>query len=122
MSNTAANLIALLFLARDLTHRAHLKTTSYAQHVALNEFYDAIVGFADTFAETYQGMKGIIANIPLADATGTGDIVAVLKQQVEWIETNRSDFASNQERPLQNIIDEICGQYYSTLYKLENLK
>ena len=52
----------------------------------------------------------------------TGDIVAVLKQQVEWIETNRSDFASNQERPLQNIIDEICGQYYSTLYKLENLK
>ena len=69
MNNTAANLIALLFLARDLTHRAHLKTNSYAQHVALNEFYDAIVGFADTFAETYQGMKGIIANIPLADAT-----------------------------------------------------
>lgn len=121
MNNTAANLIALLFLARDLTHREHLKTTSYAKHIALNEFYDSIVDLADTFAETYQGMKGIIANIPLADATGTGDIIAVLQQQVEWIEANRSDFSSNQEKPLQNIIDEICGQYYQTLYKLKNL-
>lgn len=122
MNNTAANLVALLFLARDLAHRAHLKTNSYAQHIALNEFYDAIVDLADTFAETYQGMKGIIANIPLADDTGTGDIIEVLKQQVQWIEENRSTFPSNQERPLQNIIDEICGQYYQTLYKLDNLK
>ncbi len=54
-------LIALLFFARDVTHREHLKTTSYAQHVALNEFYEAIVGNADSIAEAYQGRNGIMA-------------------------------------------------------------
>ena len=120
--NNAANLISLLFLARDITHREHLKTRSYAQHMALGDFYDAIIGLADTFAETYQGMFGIIDNIPLADNMSGPSIDVVLETQVQWIETNRDAFNSPKEKPLQNIIDEICGLYYTTIYKLENLK
>ena len=30
--------IGMLFLARDVTHSAHLNTRSYAKHVALNGF------------------------------------------------------------------------------------
>lgn len=119
--NNAANLISLLFLARDITHREHLKTKSYAQHVALNEFYDAIVGLADTFAETYQGMYGIIDNIPLADNQTGPSIDVILETQATWIENNRDSFNSKKDRPLQNILDEVLGQYYQTIYKLRNL-
>ena len=50
--NEAENLVSLMFLSREQAHRAHLKTKSYAQHVALGDFYDAVIGFADTFADT----------------------------------------------------------------------
>ena len=44
-------LISLLFLARDLAHREHLRTDSFAQHMALGEFYDEIIDNADAIAE-----------------------------------------------------------------------
>ena len=52
-----------LFLARDVTHSAHLNTRSYAKHVALNEFYDGIIDLADKFAEAYQGRHGLIGRL-----------------------------------------------------------
>ena len=54
-----------LFLARDVTHSAHLNTRSYAKHVALNEFYDGIIDLADKFAEAYQGRHGLIQGAEL---------------------------------------------------------
>lgn len=119
----AADLIAILFLARELTHREHLKVQgkgSYAKHVALNEFYEGVVDFADKFAEVYQGKFGIIKDIPLAENEFAGDIIEVLRSQVEWIDRVRDEITDY--RPLQNIIDEICGFYYSKLYKLEHLE
>jgi DNA-binding ferritin-like protein len=56
-------LVAELLNASVLTHKLHLKvsgTGSYAQHIALNEFYDAIKDGADSLAEQYQGHKMII--------------------------------------------------------------
>ena len=47
------HLISLLFLARDLAHREHLRTKSFAQHMALNTFYNEIVENADAIAEAY---------------------------------------------------------------------
>jgi hypothetical protein len=47
----AAELIARCFAARTAAHIAHLQTTSYAQHVALDEFYNAIVGLANMVDE-----------------------------------------------------------------------
>ena len=35
--------ISLLFLARDVAHREHLRTRSYAAHMALNDFYHEII-------------------------------------------------------------------------------
>ena len=43
--------IGMLFLARDVTHSAHLNTRSFAKHKALGKFYPAIIDLADTFAE-----------------------------------------------------------------------
>lgn len=117
--------IALLFLARDLAHKEHLRVSgpgSYARHVALGEFYPAIVDLADKLAEAYQGRHGIIKDVPLLDNEYGKDIVVALERQLKWLETNRYKAVVKEDTPLQNIIDEIVGQYLSTLYKLKNLE
>ena len=115
-------LIALLFLGRDLAHREHFKVQgvgSYAKHKGLNDFYIEIIELADKLAEAYQGRQGKpIAEIPLLENKGEGDIADVLRKQLDWIEKNRYDAVPKTDTPLQNIIDEICGQYLSTLYML----
>lgn len=55
--------VGLLFLGRDVAHSVHLNTRSYSKHVALNIFYDRIVGAADDFAETYQGRYGLMLSL-----------------------------------------------------------
>jgi hypothetical protein len=47
--------ISLLFLARDVAHREHLRTRSFAAHIALNDFYHEIIEQADGITEAYQG-------------------------------------------------------------------
>lgn len=113
--------VGMLFLARDVTHSVHLNTRSYAKHVALNEFYDAIVDLADKFAEAYQGKYGLIGPIALMSAKKTSNVVEFLEDQAEEIEKVRYKVVDKECTPLQNIIDEIMGQYYSTLYKLKFL-
>jgi hypothetical protein len=117
----AAEFVGMFFLARDVTHSVHLNTRSYAKHVALNEFYDAIVDLADKFAEAYQGKYGLIGPIALMSAKKTSNVVEFLQDQADEIEKVRYDVVDKECTPLQNIIDEIMGQYYSTLYKLKFL-
>ena len=116
--NKAATLLSTLFLGRELAHRAHLRTQSYAQHMALDEFYNGIVDLADEFAEVFQGMNGIIGDIPISNLGIATEITKILESQAKWIESARDHFNSPKERPLQNIIDNACGLYASTLYKL----
>jgi hypothetical protein len=116
-----AEFVGMFFLARDVTHSVHLNTRSYAKHVALNEFYRAIVKLSDKFAEAYQGKYGLIGPIALMSAKKTSNVVEFLQDQADEIEKVRYDVVDKECTPLQNIIDEIVGQYYSTLYKLKFL-
>jgi hypothetical protein len=118
---SCADFIGTLFLARDVTHSVHLNTKSYAKHVALNEFYDGIVDLADKFAEAYQGRHGLIGPITLMSAKKTTDVIEFLKDSLADIEEMRYKVCEKDDTPLQNIIDEIVGQYLSTLYKLRFL-
>ena len=113
--------VGMLFLARDVAHSTHLNTRSYAKHVALNEFYDGIIDLADKFAEAYQGKYGLIGPISRMSANKTGNIVEFLEDQVEDLMEMRYKVVDKECTPLQNIIDEILGLYYSTLYKLKFL-
>jgi len=113
--------IGMLFLARDVTHSAHLNTRSYAKHVALNAFYDGIIDLADKFAEAYQGKYGLIGPIALMSAKKTNNIVEFLEGQVDDLSEMRYKVVDKECTPLQNIIDEIFGLYYTTLYKLKFL-
>ena len=113
--------VGTLFLARDVTHSVHLNTRSFSKHMALNEFYDNIVELADKFGEAYQGRHGLIGPISLMSAKKTGNVIEFLEDSLADIEKMRYDVVDKSDTPLQNIIDEIVGQYLSTLYKLKFL-
>lgn len=115
-------LIALLFLGREIAHREHLRTKSYAQHMALNAFYEGVIEVADSIAEAYQGRHGIIDNIPMLTEAPGGDIVATLEKQLAAIEKLRYTAVSKDDTAIQNLIDTAVELYLSTLYKLKNLK
>lgn len=116
-----ADFVGMLFLARDVTHSVHLNTRSYAKHVALQGFYEGVVGLADDFAEAYQGRHGLIGPITLMSAKKTSNVVEFLQDQLAEIDANRYKFCDKEETSIQNIIDEIVSLYESTLYKLRFL-
>lgn len=117
----AGEMMGLLFMSRDVAHREHLKTRSYAAHQALGTFYDEVIDLADKFAEAYQGKYTMLLEIPLIDDTMKGEIAEVLESHVNWINENRANVCPKTETAIHNIIDEIVGLYYSTLYKLRFL-
>ena len=118
---SCADFIGTLFLARDVAHSTHLNTRSFSKHSALNTFYDEIIELADKFAEAYQGKYGLIGPISLMSAKKTNNIVEFLEGQVDELEEMRYKVVDKDCTPIQNIIDEIFGLYYATLYKLKFL-
>jgi hypothetical protein len=115
------HLMSLLFLARDLAHREHLKTKSYAQHKALGKFYNDIVDNADAIAEAYQGQYGLMKNIEILGYTDSKEIIIELQAQVKWIKDNRYKICEKDDTPIQNLIDAAVETYLSALYKLRFL-
>ena len=118
-NESAAAFVSVLFHSATVTHFMHLQTKSFAQHMALGEYYDAIVELADKWAEAYQGCYDIITNYPKDFHLAT-EPVKYLTQIKEFVDDIRKDLPS--ESQLQNIVDEIADQIDSTLYKLRFLK
>lgn len=120
MKSNVQEFVGLLFASRDYAHKSHLNTESYAQHKALESFYDEIVELADTFAETWMGRnEQKIGDIPVINAP-KGDSLVVIKRFLDVIQETR-DFV-NEDSVLSNIIDEIEQLYSRTIYKLKFLK
>lgn len=119
MAEVCCELVMRCFHARTNAHVLHLQTKSYAEHKALNEFYDEIIPLTDSFAEAYQGEYGLIPFKPMpykqADAA-----LPMLEELRTWIDENRDDVSD--DTYLQNIIDEIMALIRSTEYKLKFLK
>lgn len=117
-------LVARLFYLRELAHRAHLRVSgpgSYARHVALGGFYEAIGGHADSIAEAWMGrMAQIVPEIPFLIETPTGDIVADIEAQRAWIDANRSD-ETLAFSEIQNLIDGAIDEIDGVIYKLRFL-
>lgn len=113
-----AKAVGILFLSRTMSHMAHLKTKSYATHIALNEFYDGIIALADNLIEAAQGQYGIL-DVPFVNASGNvNDPIGMLQGHLKQLETTMSMV---DEDYLMGIFQEIQSLYRSTLYKLVNL-
>lgn len=114
-------IIGTMFLSRDVAHREHLKSASYAQHMALGGFYEAVICQADALAETYQGLGSLIESIPYLSHDGEGNIVTVLKKHLALIQRYRGKCGVD-SAAVENVFDDIETLYLSTLYKLKFLK
>ena len=117
----AAEFLGILFLARDVAHSVHLNTRSFSKHMALNIFYERIVGVADDFAEAYQGRHGLIGPITLHSAKKTSNIIEFLEDSLKQIEDARYEVVDKTDMSLQQLIDNIIEVYLRTLYKLKFL-
>lgn len=115
-------LISLLFFCRDFTHKAHLTSNHYGQHMVLDEFYEEIVELTDELAEVWMGKHGVLGDIPTMTNTPKGEVVDVLRNQVDWIEKNRYKICKEDDAALQALVDPIVHLFYSTIYKLNRLK
>ena len=109
---TPGKFIGTLFQSRDMMHIAHLQTTSFAEHKALNGYYDGILDLTDTFTEAYFGRnKRVEIIIP---ESKNMDSTTHLKELQSIVDTERNNYPSE----IQNIMDEILGLIDKTLYLL----
>ena len=119
-SGTLGEFISMLFGTRDAAHAAHLKTTSFAEHKALDDYYSGIVDLVDSLAESAQGKYGLLTiPMPTCDCYG-GDCVTMFNEFVTKVQTIRGSLP--QDSYIQNQIDEVEALMYSTIYKLKHLK
>lgn len=116
--NKAAEIVGILFMSRDYAHRAHLYTSSYAKHIALNEFYDELIDLVDTFAEAAQGCYGKIEFDVVELEGNVKDPITSIRNHMEMVQ-EAAEGCGN--RALNNVLDDICTLYAQTLYKLSEL-
>ena len=115
--------IGTLFQSRNQSHIYHLQTSSYAKHIALNEYYDEIVDIVDSIVESYQGKYEILKGYKMAgtlkDLEGEEDIVKYFEGLAKYCELKRTKLP--QDAFLNNLYDDVDTLIRSTLYKLKRL-
>lgn len=123
-NESVPSLIVELLDAATKTHVLHLIVrgqSSYAQHKALNELYDALPGLADGIAESWQGATG---QIPEYKHVTAPDLKTV-KDCLGYIETLRDKITRIQKTvkysEINNDLDTVKTALNSAYYKLKFL-
>ena len=117
-----ATMVAEFLNASSKLHKTHLKITgpgSFAAHLALNDFYDAIKGHADDLAEQYQGAEEKILDIPLINETSAcqsvADALSYLRELKGLINNLQSVMPHSE---IVNALDEAKSTINTAKYKL----
>lgn len=108
--------IGQLFQSRDMMHLTHLQTVNFAEHKALNSYYEGILDLTDSLIETYFGTVGkrINIKIPASEYMNARTHLTYMK---DYIFKHRGVLGMENTH-IQNIIDEIIGLITETLYLL----
>ena len=116
------DIISILFHSRTQAHVFHLQTESFAEHKALQDYYEGVLELIDGLVESYQGKHGLLTNyttIKVDDYVSNDEVRGYLEKVNSLIEKNRTAI---QESYIQNQIDSVQELIFSTLYKLKFLK
>lgn len=108
--------------SRNQAHVFHLQTQSFAEHRALNNYYDGVVDLFDGIIESYQGKYGIIKNFKtfkIEQYKNCKKTISYFEKLLDIIDENRE---SIEDTYIQNQIDTIQELINSTIYKLKFLK
>lgn len=111
--------VQLLLQSVTISHWYHLRTKSYAKHVALEEFYTELRDLTDKFAEASQAVYGDLREETMVGLKFDSDSpISNLKELMRLVRDERTRI----EHPgLINIVDDVLTLILQTLYKLENL-
>lgn len=105
-----------LFQSRDIIHLAHLQTTSFSEHKALDTYYSEVIGLLDDLVEAYFGTIGKRVNFKIPGSEYM-NAKAHLTYMKDYVMKHRNVFGTENTH-LQNIVDEIIALITSTLYQL----
>ncbi len=116
-----ASLVSLLLDSQRQIHIFHLQTKSFAEHKALQDYYDAIGDLVDSLTESAQGLFGIITgwkSFETLEYKSAEQCIDYLKNILNEINIVRNDIKYSF---ILNQLDTIDELIYSTIYKLKNL-
>ena len=113
----AANrFVGMLMNSREQAHAFHLTTNSYAQHKALQAYYEGIVPLLDSWAEAYMGKYGRLKRVTMnkrymTDPKKARAYFKSLIARIRLVKLPKDSY-------LKNIQDEIVALIRSTMYML----
>ncbi len=113
------------FTFRDQMKIYHFQTTSYARHIAIDQFVNLLTVQLDTYLENLQGTSGMKMVIPShmsdigllnMDENNSVEILHVFK---DWVLNDLPLLSNNFEKnykDLQNVQEDILSNINKTLY------
>jgi Family of unknown function (DUF5856) len=109
--------VGALMNSREQAHVFHLTTNSFAQHKALQAYYEGIVPLLDSWAEAYMGKYGRLRRVTMnrryvQDPKKAKAYFKTLLTRIRNMKLPRNDTY------LKNIQDEIIALIRQTLYML----
>jgi hypothetical protein len=121
-NESLGELMCSLLHSATVTHIMHLQSESYAEHMALGEYYEAIPDLVDAVIEGWQGK-----NQQILRGYGYCDESYESAKPIEYLQNLSKQFSESRsligDAPeLQNLADAIADQLNSTIYKLRFLK
>lgn len=105
---------------RTSAHLLHLSSKSYAQHVALGDFYDTLIDLTDKYAEVYMGLEGQVTSWPAPATVERKDPIVLLEDFLELVQEEQAE--DTESEALKNILAELEELTAQSLYKLRFLK
>lgn len=110
----AQKFVGLLMNSRTQAHSFHLTTSSFAEHKALQAYYEGIVPLLDAYAEAYMGKYGRFKKV----IAGRRTISKNPKLYFRNLLTQISSIHLPHDAYLDNIRLEVTALIQSTLYML----
>jgi hypothetical protein len=114
-------MVCQLLHSQTQVHIFHLGTKSYAEHKALQGYYESIDGIVDGIIESYQGQYGLLTDYKSYKNETYKNKKQVLKYFMSLLDTIDEKRESVDDSYLQNQIDTVEELIYSTMYKLRFL-
>jgi hypothetical protein len=107
--------------SRNQAHVFHLQSPSFAQHMALQSYYEGIIPLIDGLVESFQGRYGILRGYAISPLIKEDDsTLQYFEALCKFVYSIRETIP--QDTYIQNQIDEVVELIESTKYKLKFLR